>query len=417
MSNPTLARRDFLRRSLAGVSVAGSCPLFLGKTATALAATGQPDDNRALVVVQLTGGNDGLNTVVPYADSAYARARQNLRIPEKDVLKIDEYAGLHPNLKELKNFYDEGQMAIVQGTSYPNPVRSHFEAMDIWHAGDPMGARRGSGWLGRAVEAIYGSDADPVTAVGVGNRVPPAMVGKQTKPVALQNPQNFRWRGRSMQREAFQAINSDSDKKSSQTPKVAGLDFLLRVANDAQQSSQTIREAVADYQPVAEYPTNNPLASQLRLVSGMIAAGLPTRVYYVSLGSFDTHANQQVRHDQLLANLSTAMDAFFKDLRAQKALDRVLVLSFSEFGRRVQENGSRGTDHGVAGPMFLFGSQVNGGLHCEHPSLTELVKGDLDMSVDFRQVYATVLDGWLGASSKNVLGEAFETLALLKPRR
>ncbi|HJN07582.1 MAG TPA: DUF1501 domain-containing protein [Pirellulaceae bacterium] len=413
MSNPTFARREFLHRSLAGVSVAGSCPLFLGKTAAALAATGQPDDNRALVVVQLTGGNDGLNTVVPYADGAYARARQNLRVPEKDVLKIDDYVGLHPNLKELKNFYDEGKMAIVQGTSYPNPTRSHFEAMDIWHAADPLGARRGSGWLGRAIESIHGNDADPVTAVGVGNRVPPALIGKHVKPVALQNPQNFRWRGRSLQRKAFQAINSDGGK-TSQPDKVSGLDFLLRVANDAQQSSQTIREAVAGYQPAAEYPTNNPLANQLRLVSGMIAAGMPTRIYYVSLGSFDTHANQQFRHEQLLANLSTAMDAFFKDLRAQNSLDRVLVLSFSEFGRRVKENGSRGTDHGVAAPMFLFGNQVNGGLHCEHPSLTELVKGDLDMSVDFRQVYATVLDGWLGASSEQVLGKGFEPLDLLK---
>jgi uncharacterized protein (DUF1501 family) len=407
----TIARRQFLRCGVAGVSVAGAWPLFLGKTAAAVREQSDKHDDRVLVVVQLTGGNDGLSTVVPYSDPAYTSARQSTRIDEKSVLQIDERVGLHPNLKELKNVFDEGQMAIVQGVSYPNPTRSHFEAMDIWHAGDVIGDRRGSGWLGRALDQTA-KDGDPTACINVGNKVPLALLGERIKPVSFEDPDRYRWRGRAPQQEAFQALNREmpSERANSQ---VGELDFLLRVAKGADDSSSVIREAVSGYKPAATYPDGgNRLATGLRTVAAMIAGGLPTRVYYASLGSFDTHANQRQSHDNLMTAFSGGISAFLKDLESQKLLDRVVVLGFTEFGRRVKENGSRGTDHGVAGPMFLFGNQIQGGLHGEHPSLTDLVKGDLDMSVDFRQVYATVLDNWLGADSNAVLGQRFEALPL-----
>ncbi|MBI2477284.1 MAG: DUF1501 domain-containing protein [Planctomycetia bacterium] len=407
----TIARRQFLRCGLAGVSVAGAWPLFLGKTAAAVRAQSDKHDDRVLVVVQLTGGNDGLSTVVPYSDPAYTSARQSTRIDEKSVLRINERVGLHPNLKELKDVFDEGQMAIVQGASYPNPTRSHFEAMDIWHAGDVNGARRGSGWLGRALDQTV-KNADPTACINVGNKVPLALLGEKTKPVSFEDPDRYRWRGRAPQQEAFQALNREMPREGANS-QVGELDFLLRVAKGADDSSSVIRDAVSGYKPSAAYPDGgNRLATGLRTVAAMIAGGLPTRVYYASLGSFDTHANQRQSHDNLMTSFSGGISAFLKDLKAQNLLDRVVVLGLTEFGRRVKENGSRGTDHGVAGPMFLFGNQIQGGLHGEHPSLTDLVKGDLIMSVDFRQVYATVLDNWLGADSNAVLGQRFDVLPL-----
>lgn len=411
MSN-TILRREFLRWGLGGVSVGGAWPLFLGRTAAAAVEQGQRDDERVLVVVQLTGGNDGLSTVVPYSDPAYRAARQSTWIDEQSVLRIDERVGLHPNLRELKQVFDEGQMAIVQGVSYPNPTRSHFEAMDIWHAGDLAGARRGSGWLGRALDQTAGGD-EPTAAISVGDKTPLALVGEKVRPVVFETADRYQWRGRQSQQKAYQALNEGMSPRRGAEGR-GELDFVLRVAQGADESSAAIRQAVGDYRSKVDYPDNgNRLASGLRSIAAMIAGGLPTRVYYAALGGFDTHANQSASYGNLMRSLSGALGAFLGDLRAQRLLDRVLVLCFSEFGRRVRENGSRGTDHGVAAPVLLLGSGIRGGLHGAHPSLTELVKGDLAMSVDFRQVYATVLDGWLGAGAERVLGQPREALPLL----
>ncbi|MBM4001352.1 MAG: DUF1501 domain-containing protein [Planctomycetes bacterium] len=414
--SPLFARRQFLKFGVAGVSVAGALPAFVRKTVAAVERQSDPHDDRILVVVQLSGGNDGISTVVPYGDPAYAAARSSTRIDESSVLRIDEHVGLHPNLKELKGLYDEGRMAIVQGVSYPNPTRSHFEAMDIWNAGDLSGARRGSGWLGRALDQLV-KQADPTAGVNVGNKVALAMVGERIKPVAFEDPDRYRWRGRSTQYDAFKAFNGetpDAMPEKGADSKVGELDFLLRVAHGADESSAAIRKAVTGYQTSASYPeNNNRLAPGLRNIAAMIAGGLTTRVYYASLGGFDTHANQRATHDNLMTAFSGAVSAFMGDLGAKKLLDRVTILAFTEFGRRVKENGSRGTDHGVAGPMFVFGGRVHGGLFGKYPSLTDLDKGDLKMAVDFRRVYATILDRWLGADSKAVLGAAHEPLKFL----
>jgi uncharacterized protein (DUF1501 family) len=409
MIEGSMERREFLRRGLIGVSVAGAYPFFLGRTAAALAAG--PDSDRVLVVLQLSGGNDGLSTVVPYSDPEYGRARTTIRIGEGSVLKIDDRVGLHPGLDGLKGLFDLGEMAIVQGASYPNPTRSHFEAMDVWHAADRTGARRGTGWLGRALDSTCGNRRNPLTAVHLGEEVPLALTGLTSKPVAFRNPGAFQWRGGKDAGGAFSALNSGEGPMEGP---VRPVDFLRKVAADASASSEAVRVAAREYRESAEYPRGNRLAEDLRLVAAMIAGGLPTRVFYVSLGGFDTHANQKNRHDQLMRTLSTAVSAFIADLRARRALDRVLVLAFSEFGRRVAENGSRGTDHGVAAPMFLLGGCVVPGLHGEHPSLTRLTAGDLVMTVDFREVYASVLERWLGAPGEDVLGKGWKPLPVVR---
>jgi uncharacterized protein (DUF1501 family) len=416
--NLTFARREFLRGA-AGISVASTFPLFLGKTAAAVAAGedesgAQRGRDRILVVVQLSGGNDGLSTVVPYAEPAYGKSRTTIRIGEDSVLKIDERVGLHPNLKELKELYDSGETAIVQGASYPNPTRSHFEAMDIWHTADRSGSRRGSGWLGRAVDSACGNRMNPLLAVNLGGSVPLALRGDRSKPIAFQNPGAFQWRGDKMEKDAFAELNARKPERPGEP--VQSLDYLRRVAADAGASSDTIRKATQSYRGTADYPSGNRLAEDLRLIAAMIAAGLPTRIFYASIGGFDTHANQRATHDGLMKTLSTAVAAFVKDLRAQRLLDRVAIMTFSEFGRRVKENGSRGTDHGVAAPMFIVGGGVRGGLFGKHPDLERLDAGDLKLTTDFRRVYASVLDGWLGISSEKVLGEKWEPLPLFGAR-
>ena len=409
----SLDRRDFLRRALFGVSIAGTYPIFLGKTAALAAAPGEArgeDDGRVLVVLQLSGGNDGLSTVVPYADPAYGQARTAIRIGEKDVLRIDGYHGLHPGLKEVKELYDEGAVAIVQGASYPNPTRSHFEAMDIWQAGNREEARHGTGWLGRAVDCRCANPPLPA-AVSIGPSVALALTGRESRPLAFAGPEGYQWRGTSKESAAFEAVNSAPGGEPAKS--IAPLDYLRRVAADARDSSTMIRKAAQGFRPQVEFPSGNRLGADLRTVAALIASRFPTRIYYVSIGGFDTHSSQRGTHDNLMKTLSTALGAFLRELKAQGSLQKVMVLTFSEFGRRVKENASRGTDHGVAAPLFLLGGGVKGGLHGRHPSLTQLVGGDLAMSVDFRRVYAEVLDGWLAVPSEKVLGERFAPLGLL----
>jgi uncharacterized protein (DUF1501 family) len=415
MSRHALDRREFLRLGLSGISAASTFPLFLGKTAAAAALAGHPEDDRILVVLQLSGGNDGLNTVVPYGDPVYGRVRSTLRLPEKDVLRIDGYLGLHPNLKDLKALYDQGKVAIVQGASYPNPTRSHFEAMDIWHAGDKKFLSAGTGWLGRAVDSTCGNrPPEPLASLNLGGNTPRALLGKLSKPICFTSPGAYGWKGRAAEAEVFKEMNGPGGTSAGP---LTQLDFLRRVSTDAQRSSEVLRKAAEGYKPSVAYPAGNRLADGLRTLAGLIAAKLPTRVYYASFGGFDTHANQRGTHDNLMRVLSAALNAFVKDLESQGQLDRVMVMTFSEFGRRVAENGSRGTDHGVAAPMFLLGGRVRGGLHGKHPSLANLVQGDLAMGVDFRRVYAGVLEGWLGLRSADVLGSRYEPLELIGERR
>ena len=403
-----ISRRTLLGRGMAGVSLAATAPHFLG--VSSLFAQ-DPDNDRILVVVQLSGGNDGLSTVVPHGDPEYYKARRAAAIAQKDVLKLGDHSGFHPELKRLHALYKAGGVAIVQGASYPNPSRSHFRSMDVWHTGDVRGRGVDTGWLGRAIDARCPGVEDPKLTVNLGATIPYALEARVHKPLSFDAPERYAWTGNPRDKRDFEKLNEpvNSDNQIS---------WLHRVAVDARSSSEEIRRAARDYRPAVEYAgggrgRRSSLSGDLRTIAAMIKAGLSTRIYYASLGGFDTHNNQRARHDNLMRQLDAGLGSFLADLKKQGLSDRVLVVVFSEFGRRVKENGSAGTDHGVAGPLFLLGDHAKGGLHARHPSLTDLDKGDLKMSVDFRRVYAAVLDDWMSIASDRVLGRRYAGLPLI----
>ena len=325
----------------------------------------------------------------------------------------------------LKELYDNGLVSIVQGVGYPNPDRSHFKSMDIWQTAERDAT--GDGWLGRYVDSEccgYGKGEsgkpEPAKAVeppiAIGRTAPLALQGRSSKPVSFESAELFRWSGEDIHealREPYHALNRRGQDGSAGSDTNA--DFLMRTALDAQISSDKIRKAVAQ-KSLVPYPGNE-LGRQLQMVGAMIRADLKTRVYYVTLGGFDTHAGQggaQGRHGNLLANFADSIKAFYADLKAQGNDQRVLTMSFSEFGRRVAQNASGGTDHGTAAPMFLFGPMVRRGVIGSHPSLTDLDQGDLKYLIDFRSVYAGILEQWLQADSKKVLGATYKPVVAIR---
>jgi len=432
------SRREFLRSGLVLASAATSIPAFLNNSALAMheqaggltSIPGVPEDH-ILVVVQLGGGNDGLNTVVPFGDPAYYKARPGLAIKETEALKLSgaDGLGLHPQMTGLKDLYDDGLVGIVQGVGYPNPNRSHFKSMDIWHTADTTAT--GDGWLGRyfdaqccgfgkgesgtqeAAAAADGAAGPP--GIAIGRAAPLAMQGRAIKPVSFESAELFKWSAAEMHktlRSGYEELNRRGAAEGAKGDRNS--DFLLRTALDAQVSSDLIRKAVGQ-KPLVQYPQGE-LARQLSMVSLMIRAGLKTRVYYVTHGSFDTHAGQggaQGRHGQLLNQFASAMKAFYADLKQQSNDGRVMTMSFSEFGRRVGQNASGGTDHGTAAPLFLCGPMVRKGIIGEHPSLKDLDDGDLKFKVDFRTVYSGILGGWLKADAKAVLEGTFAPMQVL----
>jgi uncharacterized protein (DUF1501 family) len=439
---PTLqTRRQFLRTSILGAAATWTLPAFLEKTfftLDALAADSltQPvsgKDGTILVVVQLAGGNDGLNMVVPYADDIYHRSRPKLGLAANTVHKLDSYVGLNSHLTGLKALFDEGNMSIVQGVGYPNPNRSHFRSTEIWQTASDAGRNESEGWLGRYFDNCC-QGADPTVGIAIGEETPQAFAAKIPTGVTFARPADFRWRvstktGGKMSPEEyfFRQLNGSAEAEESgeaatgesiaalpgkARTDLSTVDFLRRTALDAQISSDKILAVARKYRSGVPYPKGR-LAASLGMIARMIGGGLPTRVYYASQGGFDTHAGQIYAHDQLMLELNDAITAFVTDLRQQGNLNRVLLLTFSEFGRRVAENANAGTDHGAAAPMLLIGGGLRPGLSGKHPSLADLDHGDLKFNTDFRSVYGTVLDHWLHAPSELVLGRKFPTLALL----
>ena len=431
-------RREFLRTTMLGASAAWTVPFFVERTFGQLYDTTkdlaiQPvtgKDGTILVVLQLAGGNDGLNTLVPYADDIYQASRPRLAKKQKDIIRIDDYAGLNAAMPFLGSLYDRGSLGIVQGVSYPNPNRSHFVSTSIWETADPQN-RSNTGWLGRYFDNAC-PGADPTVGISF-NKTQPESFGANKNPgVCLNSPELYRWihggGEQAMAEEFFEKLNQPDDDPPTSGASIdmaaggkpgviAGEDnlaFLERVALDARVSSKTILELAARHKSTVRYD-GTPIARNLNLVSRMIAGGMPTRVYYVSHGGFDTHNQQAGSHDRLLGQLDSALKSFFTDLKEQGNDRRVIVMTFSEFGRRVAENAGAGTDHGKASCLFVAGTAVKGGLHGRHPSLAQLADGDLAHTVDFRSVYASLLGGWLGvADTRPVVGGDFPRIGLVR---
>lgn len=403
-----LTRRQFLNRSLASaafVSLGGVGPHFLRNAAAWQAGNG---DN-ILVVIQLSGGNDGLNTVVPFRDDEYRKARPTLAISADQVLKIDDQFGWHPALRGAADLLESQRLAVIQGVGYDQANRSHFESMDIWHTCQRKTDRQRQGWLGRYLESAESGDDAPGLHLG-GEAQPLALAARNVRVPSVASLERFRLRAG-----AAGSIETQVEQLAMaarpQTSDLLG--FVQSSTVAALDASQRVEEVVKVARSASEFPATQ-LGEKLQTVAKLIGAGLRTRVYYVALDGFDTHAQQAAAHAALLGQWSDALRAFLDDLAAQGNDQRVLTLTFSEFGRRVKENASEGTDHGAAAPVFLAGGRVKAGLHGPMPSLTELEDGDQKFHTDFRRVYATILDRWFAAPSAPILGAPYEPLDVLK---
>ena len=401
-------RRDFLKATI-GTSalISSAAPNFLIRTT--MAGTPRRDDSKTvLVVLQLSGGNDGLNTVVPYGDDEYAHNRPTLALQPNELHKIDSLIGFHPRMGAFKRLYDEGHLSIIQGVGSPKFDGSHEGAMRIWHTADPYRPDRQTGWLGRVVDNVWRANMTETPAV---------FVGPITQPFALNAESAF-----------VPSIQSPDDLKIDKMPGHATglphpgrdkslLQFLQRCTLKAHADARRIEAVTKSVASTGEYPSFR-LAGTFRTVAQLIRADIGIRIFFTEIGGggiggFDNHANQRGNHGALLHQLSESVAAFLDDLKRDKLLDQVLLMTFSEFGRTVKENGRRGTGHGAAAPIFLAGGKLKGGVIGPHPSLTDLENGAPKVHTDFRRVYATVLDRWLGFESTSVLGKRFEPLDIV----
>ena len=406
------SRRDFLRKGLYGIGVSAGLPVLLDRTSAALTAqalegtSAESRPERILVVVELSGGNDGLNTVVPFGDDEYYRVRPNLGVRPADVIPIADGYGLHPSMTGFERLYKDGMLGVVHGCGYDNPSLSHFSSMGFWHTGVPNGGEP-LGWLGRLADGVYDHDAQGNRIVNIGTRQSLAVQARHHQPLVFNNPRGFRRVGTETEKQAIERLRP----KAADNP---ALDFLASTAANAVESAQFVREASAAYRTPVDYGIGG-LSPQLRQVAALINAGMPTRLYYVAYqgNSFDTHVHQADPHSRLLAYTADAIRGFMDDLKRIGRAGDVAMMVFTEFGRRVEENASLGTDHGTATPMFVIGPGVAGGLHGRHPSLTDLDDGNLKMTTDFRRVYASMIEGWLGFDdSPSILKGSFEPMRL-----
>ncbi|MDB5385235.1 MAG: hypothetical protein JWM11_881 [Planctomycetaceae bacterium] len=400
---------QFSRREFMGVAIGAAAPGIFQATALAAPGSDQPGGKQTvLVVVQLSGGNDGLNTVIPFKDPAYLAARAVLKPDAAAVKKIKEDLAFHPSGTGFAKLLEQGQLAVLQGVGYPQPNRSHFESMDIWHKATAANSQP-YGWLGRTVPRLGTAG----TALQIGGDPAPLCLKGPTGPApALKSLADYQLKVKENgddpdKRQVIERL-ADSTKE---TESGSLRDLLRKSAQQSYKSAASLRRVNQKYDTPVAYPTQQ-LGQQLKLVAQLIDAEVSERIYFTALGGFDTHADQPLFHGNLLTELSESLAAFHADLKHHGHDKRVVVLTFSEFGRRVKENGSKGTDHGAAGPVFLSGGAVKGGVHGAHPSLTDLDDGDLKFHTDFRSIYATLLDDWLGVSSRELLGEQFPKLGL-----
>ncbi len=413
-------RRNFLKTSLGTSTLLSLAPAFLGRTAAAAPARRDAGET-VLIMVQLSGGNDGLNTLVPFEDDVYARSRPTLRMLPKEVHKINAEQGFHPQAPAFQRLFKEGLLSVVQGVGYPNSSRNHPPAMRNWHTARPKEPNCQTGWLGRAIDIAHRPDKADVPGVFVGPiAMPFALNAEKTVVPSIRSLQGCVLRtapgpgGQAHRR--LQARIADLPR-AQEDPL---LDFLQRNTSAAYAGSRRIEEVAreATRAKAAGYPAFQ-LAQTFKTVAQLIRADLGIRIYFTELGGggiggFDNHANQRGNHGALLRELSESVAALVGDLKRDKLLDRVLLMTFSEFGRTVSENGRRGTGHGAAAPVFLAGGRLKGGLIGPRPSLTDLDNDAPKFHTDFRRVYATALDRWLGLDSEAVLGKKYDPFEALQ---
>ena len=412
-------RRDFIQQGLAVVSLGLAVPSVFSKAVAAAAEESSVPSlaGKTLIVVQMAGGMDGLNTVIPYKDPAYRQNRSALGIKESDLLVVNDRVAFHPSLAPMKDIFDKGNLAVVEGVGYPNPNFSHFKAMDIWQFADPDG-KTNEGWLGKYFEGLTDADGHPLTGLSVGSRLPESLQSDKVSIPAVASLDTFQ----------LQSAAGDKDPDARRTSlmklydvyKPANTRFaalLDTTLENAYQSSLQLNQAHSTYQPSVTYPQTS-LATGMRLLAELIDSGgangtSPLRVGHVFIGGFDTHTNQDGTLTRLLKETSEAIQAFWTDVNSHGHGDDVVLMTWSEFGRRVKENAQIGTDHGSAGPMFVLGNAVKGGFYGEPPSLSNLDNGNLKFTTDFRAVYATLLERWLKAPADDVLGQRFPQLEFL----
>lgn len=430
-------RRNFLRGTVLGGALSWTVPTFIASTFDSLQATttsatqfATGKDAPILVVMQLAGGNDGLNTIVPYTNDDYYKARPRLALQRDKLLPLNDELAVPEYLTGFKDLYDEGMLSVLNGVGYPNPNRSHFRSTEIWHTASDSEKFETHGWLGRYFDnACQG--ADPAVGIALTKEAPQAFTATTPTGISISKPEKYGFvptgsKGeKALQKQTYEQLSYDDEDDAGATvmevgskvdPSVDPLDFLERTAMDAQMTSEEIKKVAKSTKNEVRYPGNR-LSQQLSLVARLIAGGMPTRVYYVSQGGYDTHQNQANTHQRNLSQLAESMKAFLADLRKLGLDQQVMVMTFSEFGRRVKENGTAGTDHGAAAPVFLFGQNIKPGLLGGYPSLAkkDLVKGDLKYHTDFRSVYATLLQNWMHLTPQQtgtILKGKFPTLPI-----
>ncbi len=394
-------RKDFIQ-----LGALASASIMMPKFLHALGSTNQqmvPKGNRVLIVLQMSGGNDGLNTVIPFRNDIYYQNRPKLAIDKKDAISITDEVGLHKELSSFANLYQEGNMSILNNVGYPNPDRSHFRSMDIWHTAADSKEYLTTGWLGRYLDAQCHGCNKPTQALELDDTLSLSMKGAYEKGIAFKDAYRLY---NTSQAKYFKALNAAHQEQHAEAP----VDYLYKTMTETINSAEYIFKQTKVCPAKGDYPKSD-LGNSFKTIASLVLSDINTKVYYVSIGSFDTHVGQQDKQQRLFKEMNEAIDAFTKDMKANNRFEDVLLMTFSEFGRRVAANASGGTDHGTANNMFLIGGGLKQkGLLNPMPDLSDLQDGDLKYKIDFKNVYATVLNNWLGADYKTILGKEYSLM-------
>ena len=394
-----IKRKDFIQiGSLATASV------FMPKFLQAFESkTVVPGGNKVVVIIQLSGGNDGLNTVIPFRNDLYYKSRPKLGITKEVALQLTTEAGLHPSLTAFKELYDDGSLGIFNRVGYPNPDKSHFRSMDIWHSASSSADYWNTGWMGRYLDAQCNGCEKPTQALEIDDVLSLALKGENIKGLALQDPRRLY---NTSQEKYFKQLLANHSSEQHEQP----VEYLYKTMAETISSADYIFKQ-SKLHPSGETYPNSELGKGLKTIASLIFSEINTKVYYISLGSFDTHINQEFQQKRLFTELNDAVKAFVKDLKANHRFDDVLLFTFSEFGRRVAQNASGGTDHGKANNMFFVsGGLKEKGFYNALPDLNNLDDGDVKFQLDFREVYSTVLTNWLGADAEAILKQKIKPL-------